>query len=157
MKKFLDNENREWSLSVTVGDAKRIKAKYGLDLLDHKAVAEIASDPISLVNALWAVCESQAAMRGVTEEDFGRGLAGDAIDYATDALLGAIVDFFPRRQREALKALLARISQANEQAATLAAEKMTGEKMGAAIQAAMTKAEKQIDQMLGELSGSLPG
>ena len=31
----------------------------------------------------------------MTEEDFGRALAGDAIADATEALLNAVVDFFP--------------------------------------------------------------
>jgi hypothetical protein len=156
MKKFKDSEGREWSLSVTIGDAKRIKEDLSLDLLNHVAITEIAADPYQLVGVLWLLCEAQSAKAGVTDEQFGRGLAGDAIDHATDALLGAIIDFFPKRQRGALQALLAKVMQANEQGATLAESKANSPQMEMAIQGAMAKAEKEIDRMLGELSGNLP-
>ena len=44
---------------------------------------------------LYVVCKTEADANGVTDEQFGEAMAGDAIDQATKALLEEIVDFSP--------------------------------------------------------------
>lgn len=153
MKKFLDSSGREWSLNVTIGDAKRIKSNLSVDLLDHRQITELAGDPYKLADVIYSLCGSQAKAAGVTDEQFGEGLAGDAIDDATTALLEAITDFFPKRQRPALISLLAKIKEANTKGAELAEAKLNSPQMHTAIQTALDNASNQIDTILGELSG----
>ena len=43
--------------------------------------------------------DEAAEKQKISDEDFGRGLGGDAIDSATTALLEELVDFFPQRRR----------------------------------------------------------
>ena len=118
MKTFTDNKGRTWTLEVTVATVKRVRALCRVDLnsiveLDknNKPSAELlerlSSDPVLLVDVLYAVCKPQADKLGITDEDFGEAMAGDAIEQATGALLDEIVDFFPTAKRMAMQKILA--------------------------------------------------
>lgn len=126
MPSFKDNAGREWLVTLNVAQAKRLREKLAIDLNDALGgdlCERLADDAELLCNALFVLVEKQALEKQVTDEQFGEGLAGDAIGAATDCLLEAIVSFFPPQRR----ALLARArSKINEQrtAAIQRAEKL---------------------------------
>ena len=106
MKTFTDNTGRTWTLSVTVGTIKRVRALCGVDLANIITMESgktpnvgllerLAADPVLLVDVLFAVCKPEADAKGITDEEFGRAMAGDAIELAATALLDEIIDFFP--------------------------------------------------------------
>ena len=114
MRTFKDNAGRTWSVTLNVLQMKRIRAHLGIDLVNVitldaggkvkvDLVDRIANDPCLLVDILWVCVEDEAKAAGVTDEEFGRALAGDAIDEATKALLDELVDFFPGAKRLFLK------------------------------------------------------
>ena len=114
MRTFKDNAGRTWSVTLNVLQMKRIRAQLGIDLenvitLDSGGkvkvdlVDRIASDPCLLVDILWVCVGDEAKAAGVTDEEFGRSLAGDSIDEATAAFLDELVDFFPGAKRLFLK------------------------------------------------------
>jgi hypothetical protein len=110
MKIFKDALQRDWTVSINVLAVKRIKAKLDIDLLDStkgELLLSLADDPVSLCDMLWILCEEEATKRGIGDEDFGRSLAGDAIDRATTAFLEELVDFFPSGKRRILETMLA--------------------------------------------------
>lgn len=152
MAKFRDSEGREWAVSVTIYDARRIKKELGVDLLDHRQVTAVCGDIIKAIDVLWLLCESQAKERQISDEAFGRSLGGDAIEAAIDALLGAMTDFFPKRQREILRGLLAKIDQAKEQAAALVEAKLPA--LDSLITTKLAEASAALDTTLGVTSGS---
>ena len=43
---------------------------------------------------------------GISDEEFGMAMSGDAIEHATTALLDEIIDFFPEAKRLAFKKIL---------------------------------------------------
>ena len=117
MKSFIDNKDRTWMLEVNVATVKRVRALCRVDLnsiveLDknNKPSAELlerlSSDPVLLVDVLYAVCKPQADKLGITEEDFGEAMAGDAIEQATTALLEEVIDFFPESKRMVMQKIL---------------------------------------------------
>ncbi len=117
MKTFTDNTGRTWTLSVTVGTIKRVRALCGVDLANIITIApgekpkvdlleQLASDPVLLVDVLYAVCKPEADSKGVSDEDFGRAMAGDAIELATSALLDEVIDFFPAVKRQVFSKIL---------------------------------------------------
>ena len=117
MKTFIDNTGKTWTLSVTVGTIKRVRALCGVDLANIITIEagkapnvglldRLASDPVLLVDVLYAVCKPEADAQNVTDEDFGRAMAGDAIEHATTALLDEVIDFFPEAKRKVFHKIL---------------------------------------------------
>ena len=120
-----------------------------------EARARAAWDRTSLLCALIAnanrdpkktrPCKPEADAHNVTDEDFGRAMAGDAIDLAATALLEELVGFFPQGRRKLL-------AKALEKLRTLEAM---------ALQAAQTRLEspelqRELEAALGSSSGSSP-
>lgn len=117
MKTFCDNQGRSWPLVVNVATIKRVRAICDVDLnaiieLDDKnqpstkLLERLSSDPVLLVDVLYAVCKPECDKQNVSDQDFGAAMAGDAIDKATSALLDEIIDFFPEQKRMAFKKVL---------------------------------------------------
>lgn len=103
MQRFTDASGRTWGVDITVDAIRRVRSMCGIDLLhavEGELIPKLVDDPVQLCDILAAVCEPQAKRDQITPEEFGRGLAGDAIDEACKALLQGLVDFFPRRRRE---------------------------------------------------------
>ncbi|QOJ04334.1 MAG: hypothetical protein HRU71_12925 [Planctomycetia bacterium] len=98
MKTFTDNQNRVWTLAVTVDAIKRVRALLGIDLMqviEGKLIERLSLDPILLCDVVYAICKPEADGRSVNDEEFGRAMAGNAIEQASAALLEDLVDFFP--------------------------------------------------------------
>ena len=79
MKTFTDNTGRVWMLAVNVGAIKRVRALCGVDLnsiieLDEKnkpsakLLERLSTDPVLLVDVLYAVCKADCHQKGVTDE-----------------------------------------------------------------------------------------
>lgn len=116
MQSFVDLKGRTWDVAITVEAMKRVKRLTGVDLCDHRAaLGRLTNDLPLLCDVLFAVLKPQADSLGVSDEQFGEGLAGDVIAAATDAFLDAWVAFSPPGQR----AVLARLATAGR---TLAAK-----------------------------------
>ena len=100
MRTFVDNAGRTWTVAISVYAVKRLRALLGIDLYglvddEFKGLGKLLSDPVSLVDMLYVLCQSEAEKLGVTDESFGRAMAGDAIERATEAFLTELTDFFP--------------------------------------------------------------
>ncbi len=105
MRKFTDNEGREWILELNVFAIKRVRDLAEVDLLDvkdGKVFETLLSDPITLCNVIYVICKPEADAKEISDEDFGRSMAGDAIENATTALLEELTDFFPNPSRRAV-------------------------------------------------------
>lgn len=145
MHSFIDSAGRNWTVRVDVGAVKRVRTVLGIDLMQvgEKRTSDgrkpgvlerLSSDPVLLVDVIYVLCEEQAKRLGVSDEEFGRAMLGDALDGAVKAMLGAVVDFFPNpRERAALKRVLT--------AAEMAAERERDE------------VEAKLDESLRSISG----
>lgn len=114
MRSFKDNEGRVWTVAVNVASVKRVRALCGIDLasavetsedgrISASTLSRLATDPVLLVDVLYALTKDEAESRKVSDEDFGKAMAGDALDMAVTALIDEIVDFFPNPKRAFLK------------------------------------------------------
>jgi hypothetical protein len=110
MRSFKDSKQREWSIAVNVGMAKAVRAATNINLFDlYQSDAErVFSDPITLVDVLYALCREQCQQRGVTDVDFGAAMVGDCLEESANALMEEVADFFPSRRRTILRATLAK-------------------------------------------------
>ena len=143
MKSFRDADGREWPVTVDVNAAKRVRNMVGVNLLDITGgLFDKLSDPITLVDVLYAICKPVADERKVSDEDFGRCLLGDPIDSATEALLEELVDFFPSQRREYLRTLLERSRETQGRAYQILTTRLADPRL-----------TESIEKMLGEPSG----
>lgn len=158
MHKFKDAAGREWELDFSLGMAAKLKDDLSVDVLDGgESLTKLATDPYTTANVLYLICEEQATKAEVTDEQFGRLLKGDVIDSATEALLAELVDFFPKRQREALRTMLAKLNGMQDEAAKMGADKLNSKAMDEMMTRELSKASQEIDRLLaGNSSGSVP-
>jgi hypothetical protein len=150
MKSFTDNAGRSWSVEVNVAALKRVKGLTGVDLLevlDGTLIDRLTRDPVLLCDVLYAACKPDADQHGVTDEEFGRAMAGDAIEHATGALLDEIVSFCPSpRDRAALGRVLAATRTAMDKARDLIEQRLDSGEL-----------ERAIEQAVGGLPGLATG
>ena len=127
MKTFTDNTGRTWAIAINVGAVKRVRACLDVNLLDAvegKLIERLVSDPILLCDVIFILCQQEAETRGITDEQFGQAMAGDAIDAATSALLEELVDFFPTGKRQVLTKALAKLKAFEAKAIELASKRL---------------------------------
>lgn len=148
MKLFKDSAGRDWPIVINVGSIERVKSVTGVNLLEvveGKLVEKLASDPALLVNVVYSLCKPDADRQQITDTMFGEAMVGDAIDRATDALLDELVSFFPNRQRQILTKALAKARMIQDQATTIALQRLDDPAIDAKLQ-----------KMLSESFGTLP-
>lgn len=121
MAKFTDSKGTSWRLDLNVGLLEDAKKETGIDLDSitddaNKLAGLILSNPRKLVEFLYVLCEEQIVESGLDAKEFGRRFNRETLDRAGDALVEAIVDFYPRSSagkviRENLPRLLADMDQ----------------------------------------------
>jgi len=84
---------------MNLGAVKRLKGLLGVDLLalaegDPPLLTRLAMDVILLCDVIFALLKPQADELGVTDEQFGAALGGDAILSAQKAFYEEMADFF---------------------------------------------------------------
>jgi len=105
--RFTDAAGRVWPVEITVGTVKDLRKLLDVDLLSIIEPADtlldrLATDAVLLCDTLFVVCRRECEARGVTDEDFGRALGGEAIEQAAGAFLEAIDCFFRNARQAAL-------------------------------------------------------
>jgi hypothetical protein len=121
MKPFTDSQGRTWNVTINVSAIKRVRDVLAVDLLDvanGDLLSRLADDPCVLVDVLYVLCKPDADAKGVTDEDFGRGMVGGALDEASSALMKELLDFFPSALRARALAKMVRKMGEQQAAAT---------------------------------------
>ena len=110
-KTFTDAKGRQFTVDITVGTLPRLKAiaNFELDSLIPKRasemsdnglapLAEFLSDPVAILNVVYAACKPQIDKMGLSFDQFAEGFEGEksveACQAMAQALLQAIHDFF---------------------------------------------------------------
>ena len=98
MRSFKDNQGRQWSVEINVTAIKRVRGLTGEDLMqviEGTLIEKFIRDPVLLCDVVYAICKPEADARSVSDEEFGKAMAGDAIEAATTAVLEELVGFCP--------------------------------------------------------------
>ena len=160
MKTFTDNAGRTWTVAVNVGAVKRVKDLTGVNLASAvfgDVVEKLAEDPVLLCDVLYALCKPEAEANGVTDEQFGQAMGGDAIDTATTALLEELVSFFPSRRRSVLQKVLDKHEHLEGVVLASAAKRLESDLLDRAVQKEMEKLDARLEeQIAGGSSGNSP-
>lgn len=159
MPTFKDNQGREWPVEINVAAVKRVRRLLDVDLLqiyEGKLLDQLATDPILLVDVLYVLCKPEADARSVSDEDFGRAMAGDAIDAASRAFQESIVLF---HRSPKVRANLGRVVEAQERALDQVADQVSqrlDEDLEGIVQGAVAAAMESAPPLSGGSSTSAP-
>lgn len=142
MAAFKDNKGKLWELNLTTTSAKRIQSLTQFNILSRKEDVwqRLSDDMILLVDVIYAMVKPDADAKGITDEQFGESLVGDAIVEATKALQETYVLFFPAQQRANLQKMMKALDSLENQKQQLVAKQLdnlTEEKIAELIQNAM--------------------
>ncbi len=105
MHTFTDNAGRAWTLTITVDAIKRVQALVKVNLaqiLDAQRgsslplLTELQADLVLLCDVLFALVKPQADAQGVSDEQFGQALGGEAIAAAHTAFWEEMIGFFQK-------------------------------------------------------------
>jgi hypothetical protein len=108
MKVFKDKDGRDWEITIDIGQIKRVRdlAKVNLYAIFEREAERVFSDPVLLVDTLYALCRSQCAERKMSDEDFGKIFDGAVLEAAADALLEESLNFSPPSRQKILRATI---------------------------------------------------
>ena len=157
MKTFADNAARTWTVQINVDTIKRVRDLAQVNLLEvieGKLLERLISDPILLCDVIYCVCQPEADTKNISDADFGRSMAGDAIDGATTALLEELVDFFPQGKRRVLSKALAKLKQLETAALAVVETRLESPELEKRMAAQL--AQLAAPPSLGTSSGSVP-
>jgi hypothetical protein len=152
MKTFNDTTGRTWTVTINVNAVKRVRSLLDVNLLDvieGKLLERLVSDPVLLCDIIFALVKPEADARNVSDEEFGRAMAGDCIEQATAAFLEELASFFPQGRRTVLQKALAKLKTLETRLLEHAAKRIDSPEL-----------EQRIEGILnatGASSGSWPG
>ncbi len=160
MKTFTDNTGRTWTLVISVDAIKRVRALAGVNLMEAvegNLIERLVGDPVLLCDVIYAVAKPEADANKISDEEFGRSMAGDAIEDATTALLEEIVDFFPRDRRRLLGKALEKLNKLNQMAVNAVEQKLDSGEMEKQMEAALAALDKRLMPQRSESPPTPPG
>jgi hypothetical protein len=114
MHTFTDTQGRPWTITFNVDAIRRVRSVLNINLLEAiegKLLERLITDPVLLCDILFVVIQPEAISKGISDEDFGRALGGDVLEFATTALLEELVDFFPSAKRAVFRKALSKLKQ----------------------------------------------
>ena len=168
MHQFSDTAGRTWQLALTIGGVKRVKDLLHVDLLNplgakprkvrgvakksRPLVTRLQLDPALLIDCIFALVKPQADSQGVTDEQFGEALGGEAAYDAYEAFMREWQAFFRGLRREAE----ARAIQANLKLVTAEDGKNVA-MVDRATEAAIVMAERQRKRAMAKLDALARG
>ncbi len=151
MKTFTDSAGRNWTINLTIDAVKRLKALLEVDLLalevgDPPLMTKLGLDVVLLCDVIYALIKPQADKEGVSDEQFGQALGGEAILAAQGAFYDELISFFRHLGRKDLASAV----ETQRRMIDLTVERVE-------MEIEKFPVEATIEKILGEASTSLPG
>ncbi len=159
MKTFTDTAGRTWTIALTIDAAKRVKGLLDVNLLelesgDPPLLTRLGTDVILLCDVIFALVKPQADSAGVTDEQFGAALGGEAILAAQTALYEELVGFFRGLGRADLSKAVQAQRRMIDLAVTRIETRIDRLDLEAAVETCLRPADRKAT--LGESSTSWP-
>lgn len=149
MHTFKDAKGREWEVAANFATYSRVRAKCGVNLADivedDRKCLEQLKDPFTLGDVIWCMLEVQADRRGVTRDDFGEALDGDAWEAAAKSLMDEMVFFCRPGVRPMLKMTVEKAERAQRE---------MERRMPEMLRAAEEKIDRMVDDLIHGSSGT---
>lgn len=102
---FTDLKNRTWTVAITVGDIRPVKARTGIEVGKLTAdgcepLTALLLDPCAFCDVLCVLLADQFKAAGIDDMEFARAMAGDPLEHAAAAFMEALAVFSPRHLRD---------------------------------------------------------
>jgi hypothetical protein len=156
---FTDQLGRVWQLEMNYTLGKRLRDVTKLDFVnyqDGQALLAIHNHDEKLVQVLWLFCESQAQQAGISEEQFGAGLGGEALEQAIEALERALLNFSRPAKRQVFAAIRDKAHELVAAQVNLTETKLRSPKAKEFLQAKLAEVSAEIDRRLDEQMKASP-
>lgn len=148
----------EYTLRLDLATADRVLEHCKLDLLqigeNEASVFALFEDPRRAALVLWHVIEPQANTHGINRQAFLSGLDGDQIEKGVEALIEALVLFFPQSKRPGLVALRKQVDAIRAMASVRIEALMQKERLSEIAKAKMDELEAKIEQVIASVERS---
>ncbi len=149
MRQFKDNAGRIWTVDINVATLKRVRGLTGVDLMqviEGTLIEKFIRDPVLLCDVVYAVCKPEADSAKVSDEEFGKAMAGDAIEAATGAVLDELISFCPSpRDRVNLGRVLQATNRVMEKARDLTEKRIE-----------TLTSESELDRLVNRMAPPIP-
>lgn len=104
MKSFIDAQGRNWSITLNLGAAMKIRDRLGVDLLqpelgDPPLLTRLGTDELLLGEVVCVLLESQFEVHNVTAEDVYKAFDGKTLQDAQEAFYQEMIHFFRQSGR----------------------------------------------------------
>lgn len=141
---------REWLVTIDGPKIKRVRESLNVDLgaRDCKQFDALTSDPVLAGDVLCELLRKDIDAAGIGQDVFLGYLTGDEGEAAGNALIEAIIDFFPSRQRSLLREMLAK-----NQSVMMAADQVAREELNdpQTLEAMTARAVKAIREEFAKI------
>ena len=154
MQVFKDNAGRDWSLSLTIGNAMRVRDRLGVDLLQPEVgepplLTQLGTDEMLLAQVIAALLESQFELLKIDATQVYQCFDGPTFGRAHEAFYKELIDFFHQRGRmDRARAVEKQMQMiiAGTKAAMTRVEKIN-------VDAVIDQAMKKVDEELLTING----
>lgn len=114
MRTFTDGAGRTWTLSLTIGSAKRVKDKLDINILEPEMgepplITRLGTDLLLLGNVICCLLEPQFEAHNVTADDVYDAFNGDTLFAAQKAFYEEMIDFFRKDRPNLSRAVAAQM------------------------------------------------
>ena len=123
---FTDAAGRTWTVAINIGAIRRVQklAEVELGWPELKLLHAVCTNTMLLSDIMYALCKPEADKLGLSQEDFDKGMTGDAIEQAETAFWEAYGDFLPSAKRAALKIMVDKVHKLFEDAGNAAIQRL---------------------------------
>jgi hypothetical protein len=94
---FKNADDVSFNVQITIKTIKDLRSVLNIDLLEGsgQVISTLADDPVLLADVLYIICKDQAEKKNISDENFGIGLRGQAIEDAVNAFIDSFINFSP--------------------------------------------------------------
>ena len=128
MREIRDDQGRPWQLALTVAAAMRVRdnvkidvdgQQKAFDLIDVGSIGQtmqvLRGQYATIAETLYFILLPQMESKQISKESFLDGMRGDSLDDAAKALEQELIDFFPKRLRDVVAKLAAKMEAVSDE------------------------------------------
>ena len=155
MQVFKDNADRNWSLSLTIGSAMKIKQTLGVDILqpevgDPPLMTRLGTDEMLLAQVIASLLESQFELHKVDADQIYQCFDGPTFARAHEAFYQELIDFFLQRGRKDRAAAVQKQKKLILAGVTAATTKVDGIDVDKIVAKAIQKVDIELEKLDNE-------